>query len=234
MNQVGGMQVRTGERKSKPATVVFIIDDDDSVREALQRLFRSVHLHAEVFGSATQFLDTELPDVPSCLVLDIRLPGVSGLDFQKQLAGAGIELPIIFMTGYGDIPMTARAMKAGAVDFLTKPFREQDMLDAVAEAIEKDRKRRTAVAVISELRRRFEELTAREREVMPMIAAGLLNKEIAAALTISEITVKIHRSSLMRKLNARTVPDLVRIADLLSAAPSPILADGHFTNQQSN
>ncbi len=234
MNQVGGMQVRTGERKSKPETVVFIIDDDDSIREALRRLFRSVHLHAEVFASAAEFLDTALPDVPSCLVLDIRLPGVSGLDFQKQLAGSGIELPIIFMTGFGDIPMTARAMKAGAVDFLTKPFREQDMLDAVAVAIEKDRKRRTTVAVISELRRRFDELTARERDVMPLVAAGLLNKEIAASLAISEITVKIHRGSLMRKLNARTVPDLVRIADLLSKAPSPILADGHFTGTQSN
>lgn len=227
------MQIKAGDRKARPETVVFIIDDDSSIREALQRLLRSVQLHSEVFATTSQFLETPLPDVPSCLVLDIRLPGVSGLDFQEQLAKAGIGLPIIFMTGYGDIPMTARAMKAGAVDFLMKPFRDQDMLDAVTMAIEQDRKRRTSAAMLEELRRRFLDLTGREREVMPLVAAGLLNKEIAAELEISEITVKIHRSSLMRKLNARSVPDIVRIADLLkdnSLAP----AHNHLAEAQNH
>lgn len=228
------MQIKAGDRKARPETVVFIIDDDSSIREALQRLLRSVQLHSEVFATTSQFLETPLPDVPSCLVLDIRLPGVSGLDFQEQLAKAGIELPIIFMTGYGDIPMTARAMKAGAVDFLMKPFRDQDMLDAVTMAIEQDRKRRTSAAMLEELRRRFLDLTGREREVMPLVAAGLLNKEIAAELAISEITVKIHRSSLMRKLNARSVPDIVRIADLLKDKPPAIPAQDHLAEAQNH
>src|SRR5207248_5192436 len=167
--------------------IVFVIDDDASVREALRGLFRSVGLRVEVFGSASEFLQSSPPDVASCLVLDIRLPRLSGLDFQAELAAAGIHTPIIFMTGHGDIPMSVRAMKAGAIDFLTKPFRDQDMLDAVTTAIERDRKRREDEKAVSRLRALFETLTAREREVMSFATAGLMNKQIAAEMSISEI-----------------------------------------------
>jgi FixJ family two-component response regulator len=172
-------------------------------------------LQVEVFGSAPEFLQSTLPDVPSCLVLDIRLPGPSGLDFQTELAKANIHIPIIFVTGHGDIPMTVRAMKAGAIDFLSKPFRDQDMLDAVATAIERDRKRRKDEKIKSDLRAHFDSLTPREQEVMSLVAAGLMNKQIAAEVDLAEITVKIHRGHIMKKMGARSLADLVRMAEML-------------------
>lgn len=195
--------------------IVFVVDDDPSMRKALANLFRSVGLRAEVFGSARELLESELPDVASCLVLDIRLPGPSGLDFQAELAKTNIQIPIIFMTGHGDIPMTVKAMKAGAIDFLTKPFRDQDMLDAVATAIERDRTRRKDQKAVAELRAVFETLTTRERDVFALVASGLMNKQIAAEIGLAEITVKIHRGHLMRKMGARSLADLVRMAEML-------------------
>jgi FixJ family two-component response regulator len=200
-------------RNSTP--IVFVVDDDAAVRETLASLFRSVGLRVVVLGSAHEFLLSNIPDAASCLVLDIRLPGVSGLDFQEELAKAGIRIPIIFMTGHGDIPMSVKAMKAGALDFLTKPFRDQDMLDAVTRAIERDQKRRDDEKTVSELRIRFESLTGRERELLALVAADLMNKQIAAELGVSEITVKVHRSNMMRKMKARSLVQLVRMADLL-------------------
>jgi FixJ family two-component response regulator len=204
--------------------IVYVVDDDASVREALRSLFRSVGLRVEVFGSAHEFLQSKLPDVASCLILDIRLPRLSGLDFQADLAEAGIHIPIIFMTGHGDIPMTVRAMKAGAVDFLTKPFRDQDMLDAVTAAIERDRNSRNEAKILSDLKARFATLSAREREVMALVTAGLMNKQIAAEIGIAEITVKIHRGHIMRKMAAKSLADLVKMAQALGvrrAAPQP-------------
>ena len=202
--------------------IVYVVDDDASVREALRNLFRSVGLRVEVFGSAPEFLQSKLPDVASCLILDIRLPRLSGLDFQVDLAKAAIHIPIIFMTGHGDIPMTVRAMKAGAVDFLTKPFRDQDMLDAVTAAIERDRNSRNEAKMLSDLHAHFVTLTAREREVMALVTAGLMNKQIAAEIGIAEITVKIHRGHIMRKMAAKSLADLVKMAQALEiqrAAP---------------
>jgi len=202
--------------------IVFVVDDDPSMRKALSNLFRSVGLRAEVFGSARELLESELPEVASCLVLDIRLPGPSGLDFQAELAKANIQIPIIFMTGHGDIPMTVKAMKAGAVDFLTKPFRDQDMLDAVAIAIERDRARRKDEKIVAELRAVFETLTARERDVLGLVASGLMNKQIAAEIGLAEITVKIHRGHIMRKMGAKSLADLVRMAEMLGVRrPKP-------------
>jgi FixJ family two-component response regulator len=195
--------------------IVFVIDDDPSLRNALTNLFRSVGLRVEVFGSAPEFLQSAPPDVPSCLVLDIRLPGPSGLDFQAELARANIHIPIIFMSGHGDIPMTVRAMKAGAVDFLSKPFRDQDMLDAVAAAVERDRERRKDAKITADLRAHFDSLTPREQEVLAWVAAGLMNKQIAAEIGLAEITVKIHRGHIMRKMGARSLADLVRMAETL-------------------
>ncbi|MEH2623274.1 FixJ family two-component response regulator [Bradyrhizobium sp. AZCC 1719] len=200
--------------------VVFVVDDDASVREALSNLFRSVGLRVEVFGSAHEFLQHKLPNAPSCLILDIRLPRLSGLDFQAELAKADIHIPIIFMTGHGDIPMTVRAMKAGAVDFLTKPFRDQDMLDAVTAAIERDRNSRNEAMVLSELHALFATLTPRERQVMALVTSGLMNKQIAAEVGLAEITVKIHRGHIMRKMGAKSLPDLVRMAELLGIGPA--------------
>jgi len=202
-------------RAAKALPVVFVVDDDPSVREALSSLFRSVDLQVELFGSTAEFLRHKRPDGASCLVLDIRLPGVSGLDFQAQLQQANIRIPIIFMTGHGDIPMTVRAMKAGAVDFLTKPFRDQDMLDAVATAIGRDRKRRKDEKILLELRSLFASLTPREQEVLALVASGLMNKQIAAEIDLAEITVKIHRGHIMKKMGARSLADLVRMAELL-------------------
>jgi FixJ family two-component response regulator len=211
----------TGGSKSRddPASaaerIVIVIDDDVAVRATLSSLFRSVGLRVELFGSAREFAQIKMPDVASCLVLDIRLPGVSGLDFQAELAEADIRIPIIFMTGHGDIPMSVKAMKAGAVDFLTKPFRDQDILDAVIRALERDQKRRDSERGVSELRILFESLTSREREVMTHVADGLMNKQIAAKFGITEITVKVHRGHMMRKMKARSLIDLLGMADLL-------------------
>jgi FixJ family two-component response regulator len=211
----------TNSSKSQrdPATVaeriVFVIDDDVGMRETLSSLFRSVGLRVELFGSAREFAQIKMPDAASCLVLDIRLPGVSGLDFQAELAKAGIRIPIIFMTGHGDIPMSVQAMKAGAIDFLTKPFRDQEMLDAVVRALDRDQKRLDGEKVVAEVRIRFDSLTSREREVIALVVDGLMNKQIAAKLGVSEITVKVHRVNMMRKMRARSVINLVEMADLL-------------------
>jgi FixJ family two-component response regulator len=201
--------------KEPAKPIVFVVDDDASMRQALARLFRSVDLEAEAFGSTADMLRHDFPNVPSCLVLDVRLPGLSGLDFQAELAKAGIKIPIIFMTGHGDVPMSVKAMKAGAVDFLTKPFRDQDMLDAVGRAIESDRTRRSSEGAMTDVRARFETLTAREREIMGLVTTGLMNKQVAAEVGLSLITVKIHRGHIMKKMHARSLADLVRMADAL-------------------
>jgi FixJ family two-component response regulator len=201
--------------KEPAKSIVFIVDDDASMRQALARLFRSVDLEVEAFGSTADMLRHEFPDAPSCLVLDVRLPGLSGLDFQAELTKAGIKIPIIFMTGHGDVPMSVKAMKAGAVDFLTKPFRDQDMLDAVGLAIENDRKRRSGESAMTDVRARFETLTAREREIMGLVTTGLMNKQVAAEVGLSLITVKIHRGHIMKKMHARSLAELVRMADAL-------------------
>jgi FixJ family two-component response regulator len=201
--------------RSSQDPVVFIIDDDVAVREALQSLLRDVRVQAEGFGSPTELLATRQPNAASCLVLDIRLPGMSGLDFQAQLARAKIDIPIIFITGYADIPMAVRAMKEGAVDFLTKPFREQDMLDAVATAIARDHMRRESERVASEMRARFVTLSGREREVMALVASGLMNKQVAAKIGAAEPTVKMHRGQAMRKMGAKSLVDLVKMAEIL-------------------
>ena len=196
-------------------SVVFIIDDDEPLRDALKRLFRSVGLGAEVFASAPEFLKYDRPDVPSCLVLDVRLPGLSGLDFQAELGNASILIPIVFITGHGDIPMSVKAMKAGAVEFLTKPLREQDLLDAVRVALERDRTRREQKITDSDVQVRFELLTPREQEVMAFVTAGLMNKQIATEMGIAEPTVKFHRGHIMRKMGARSLADLVKMAGSL-------------------
>jgi FixJ family two-component response regulator len=198
-----------------PQSVVFIIDDDEPLRDALKRLFRSVGLSAEVFASAPEFLKYDRPDVPSCLVLDVRLPGLSGLDFQAELGNASILIPIVFITGHGDIPMSVKAMKAGAVEFLTKPLREQDLLDAVRVALERDRTRREQKITDSDVQVRFELLTPREQEVMAFVTAGLMNKQIATEMGIAEPTVKFHRGHIMRKMGARSLADLVKMAGSL-------------------
>jgi FixJ family two-component response regulator len=202
---------------------VFVIDDDPSVRNSLGNLFRSVDLRVETFASPAEFLRKNLPDAVRCLVLDVRLPGVSGLDFQKELAAANISIPIIFITGHGDIPMTVKAMKAGAVEFLTKPVREQDLLDAVNSALARDRSRRQSQETVSALRARHDTLTVRERQVLALATKGMMNKNIAAEIDVSEITVKVYRRSLMTKMGAKTFADLVRMADALgvhTAKPS--------------
>ena len=197
------------------SAIVHIVDDDASVRVGLESLLRSVALEVRAHASADAFLAADRPEVAGCLVLDVRLPGISGLDFQKRLAEIGIPIPIVMITGFGDVPMSVRAMKAGAVDFLPKPFRDQDVLDAVTLAIERDRARRSDEARLSALRMRYDTLTPRERQVMALVTAGRMNKQVAGDLSLSEITVKIHRGAAMRKMKARTLPDLVRMAEAL-------------------
>ncbi|APG13103.1 MULTISPECIES: response regulator transcription factor [Bradyrhizobium] len=197
------------------SSVVIIVDDDASIRASLDSLFRSVGLETRLFGSPAELLGGVMPDKPACIVLDVRLPGVSGLDLQGQLTRQGIRYPIIFMTGHGDIPMSVRAMKAGAVDFLSKPFRDQDMLDAVTAALERDAQRRAEAATKEDIRIQYESLTAREREVMGHVTAGLMNKQVAGLIGLSEITVKIHRGNVMRKMEVRSLADLVRKAEAL-------------------
>jgi len=207
-----------------PQAIVFVVDDDPSVRESIERLLGTIDLSVHAFGAAREFLNSDRPEIPACLVLDVRLPGISGLDFQCELSKANIRIPIIFITAHGDVPMSVKAMKAGAVEFLVKPFHDQDLLDAVQMALERDRLRRLRESEIADLQRRLRTLTPREREVLPLVISGLLNKQIAAEINASEATVKVHRSQLMRKLEAKSVPDLVRIAEKLeirAVTPKP-------------
>jgi FixJ family two-component response regulator len=198
-------------------TIVFVVDDDPSMRLALEDLVSTVGLEVRAFASPQEFLQSKPPDASGCLVLDVRLPGMSGLTFHKELAKAGLALPVIFITGHGDIPMSVRAMKAGAVEFLTKPFHDQDLLDGIHAAIERDRKRRGEALRLAELRKRFATLTERERQIMMLVVIGRANKQIAAELTLSEMTVKVHRGQVMRKMHAGSLPELVRMADRLGA-----------------
>jgi FixJ family two-component response regulator len=212
------MTPSTGAAKATP--VVYVVDDDDSVRTALSSLIRSVGLRVETFASASEFVAEKRTESPSCLILDVRLPGVSGLDFQTELAKANASIPIIFITGHGDIPMSVRAMKAGAVEFLTKPFRDQDLLDAIQVALERSRSMRESEQAVSELKARFESLTPREQEVMAKVTSGLLNKQVAAEIGVSEITVKVHRGNVTRKMGAKSFAELVRMADALGIRSS--------------
>ena len=195
--------------------VVIVIDDDASVRAAIHSLLKSVGLDTKLFSSAQEFLASKLPDGPTCIISDIRLPGLSGLDLQKELVRKHVDVPMIILTGHGDIPMAVQAMKAGAIEFLTKPFRDQDLLDAVHSGLERDRSQRKDDAVIADIRKRFDGLTSREKEVMKLVVTGLLNKQIAAKIGVSEVTVKVHRSNLMQKMQAKSLADLIHIANYL-------------------
>jgi RNA polymerase sigma factor (sigma-70 family) len=200
---------------NEPASIVFVVDDDPSIRRAIKRLIESVGLYVELFASAAEFANSSHPDVVSCLILDIRLPGISGLDLQRKLAEAKTLIPIIFISAHGDVPMTVRAMKAGAIEFLTKPFRDQDLLDAVQVALERDRTRRQREGENARLRERFESLSPREREVVAMVVSGMLNKQIAAEIGTTENTVKVHRSRAMEKMQAQSLADLVKMLERL-------------------
>jgi FixJ family two-component response regulator len=204
--------------KSHDQHIAFVIDDDSTIRDGLSNLLRSVDIPVQAFGSSEDFLRTNRPDIPACLILDVRLPGISGLEFQEELGKLGISMPVIFITGHGDIPMSVQAMKAGAVEFLCKPFREEDLLRAVRSAIKKDAAQRSRSSVLSVIRNSFESLTPREREVMAYIVSGLMNKQIAGKLNLSEITVKVHRASILRKMKAKSLAELVRQADALELA----------------
>ena len=204
--------------KTQAEAMVFVIDDDESIREALHSLIRSVGLSVATFSSAHEFLQSERPDVPACLILDVRMPGLSGLDLQRDLSQGNIHIPIIFITGHGDIPMSVRAMKAGAVEFLTKPFRDQDLLDAIQQALDRDRRARSQQADSADLRNRFHSLTPRETEVFELVVKGLLNKQIALQLGTSEITIKLHRRQVMEKMQADSLADLVRMSEKLTNA----------------
>ena len=212
------MKVENAQTQAQPT--VFVIDDDPAIRQGVSSLLRSVDICAETFGSPKEFVPEKLPDAPCCLVLDVRFGGLSGLDLQAELDNAGINIPIVFITGHGDIPMSVRAMKAGAVEFLTKPFRDQDLLDAISVALERDRQQREKNKSLAIIRSCFETLTRREREVFALVSAGLMNKQIAGQLEISEITVKVHRGNLTRKMGARSLAELVRMADALKPPSS--------------
>jgi FixJ family two-component response regulator len=209
----------------RPQSIVYVVDDDTSVRNSLSNLFRSVDLTVEVFSSPASFLQRELPDVASCIVLDIRMPGSSGLDFQTELRSVGIKIPIIFLTGHGDVQMSVQALKAGAIDFMTKPYRDQEVLDAVVAALARDRKRREIDVAASDLRTRFETLSKREQEIMALVTSGLMNKQAAAEAGISETTVKIHRGNAMQKMGAKSFAELVRMADTLQIRPAKSQTD---------
>ncbi len=209
------MQDQARVHSSKANSIVYVVDDDADVREGLQSLFQSIGVKSQVFGSTGEFLTAKLSDEASCLILDVRFPDASGLDLQAEMARKQIPIPIVFITGYGDIPMSVKAMKEGAVEFLPKPFREQDLLDAVRAAIDRDRERRTNESKTRELRERFNSLSAREQQVMSLVCAGMMNKQSAAEIGISEITLKVHRHNVMKKLGAKSLPDLVRMADAL-------------------
>ena len=214
-NEPSSNDPRMKTESSSAVPVVFVVDDDASLRGAVTNLIRSVGLRVEAFASTTEFFAAKRPDATCCLILDVRLPGVSGLDFQAELARAKIQIPIIFITGHGDIPMTVKAMKAGAVDFLTKPFRDQDLLDAIQVALERSRASYASEKAISELRAKFDTLTPREQEVMAWVTGGLLNKQVAAEIGVTEITVKVHRGKVTKKMGAKSLADLVKMADIL-------------------
>ena len=214
-NEPSSSDPRMKTESSSTVPVVFVVDDDASLRGAVTNLIRSVGLRVEAFASTTEFFAAKRPDATSCLILDVRLPGVSGLDFQAELASAKIQIPIIFITGHGDIPMTVKAMKAGAVEFLTKPFRDQDLLDAIQVALERSRASYASEKAISELRAKFDTLTPREQEVMAWVTGGLLNKQVAAEIGVTEITVKVHRGKVTKKMGAKSLADLVKMADIL-------------------